>query len=361
MQIQFLSRLLATGFLLTLFGCGETASRKEAADEAVVKRELAEFPSATRMLLGEFQAQLKPLISIPVAAPTDGDILFHVDQPRQMLGKDMLWAEVEPRQIAGEERQLELNTRNEQLRLREELHNNALEIERVEFMLNDPDLRELPYADRIPISTNIVEQLRGERALLMEQLAACGEVERLAFEQKSLRSRLKMPFDGELLVYLPVSDMRAEFRVAANTPIGIMRDISELYLHIVIRDPQIVGIPPEQLSVKFSRDTGTVFNGRFHDTQIAELQKQDVLVYRFVFSSGFNAELATLIGANLTCELWVDSDRPFHAVPKLEVARMLAEKESYSGWPEAVENLWPYSELLYSGRTHLGIVSKDGE
>jgi hypothetical protein len=101
-------------------------------------------------------------------------------------------------------------------------------------MLNDPILRELLYEDQIPISSNLVEQLRNEWKLREEQLVVCGFVEQQNFEQKSQRSRLIMSFVGELLICLPIS--------AESTPIGIMRDVSELYLHLVIHDPKIVGI-----------------------------------------------------------------------------------------------------------------------
>jgi hypothetical protein len=147
--------------------------------------------------------------------------------------------------------------------------------------------------------------------------------------------------------------------VAANTPIGIMRDMSELYLHIVIRDPEIVGIPPEQLFVEYKRDSGTVFIGTFYDTQVAELQKQDVLIYRFAFDPELTAELGSLIGANLTCGLWVQADREFHAVSKIEVARMLEGKDAFPGWSEAVKVLWPSARMLYTGRSHLGISTED--
>ncbi|NNJ69841.1 MAG: hypothetical protein HKP10_00975 [Kiritimatiellales bacterium] len=336
-------------------GCDHRTDPESPAAEATRPRSLAEFPVARRMLLGEFQAQLKPLISIPVTAPADGDILFHVTDTRTTRPKDSLWAEAGPEQIAGEERALELNRLNEELRLREELQHIERELGRVEYILSDPALRNMPVADQIPVSTNLVQQLRSERQLLREQVDACGVVEQLAFEQKVLRSRLKMPFDGELLIYLPVTPDRTVFRVAANTPIGMMRDVSELYLHIVIRDPQIVGIPPEQLTIEFARDSGAVYTGRFHDTQIAELQNQDVLIYRFGFEPDEAAGLVPLIGANLTCKLWVESDQTFHTVPKIEVAQMLDGKDAFSGWREAVEQLWPAAELLYSGRSHLGI------
>ncbi len=353
--------LIAAEILVSAVGCGNRTDPDDtAAAKVMIVRDLAEFPTTRRMMLGEFQAQLKPLISLPVSSPADGDILFHVTESRVKLPKDTLWAEVGPEQIAGEERELELNKLNEQLRLRDELQNVEREIGRVEYMLSDPALRTMPVADRIPVSTNLVEQLRGEQRLLQEQLASCGMVERLAFEQKVLRSRLKMPFDGELLVYLPVTPERTAFRVAVNTPIGMMRDVSDLYLHLVIRDPQIVGIPPGQLTVEFTRDSGAAFLGRFHDTQIAELQNQDVLIYRFSFEPEDTRKLVPLVGANLTCELWVESEQEFHTVPKIEAAQMLEGKDSFSGWRDAVKALWPSAEMLYSGRTHLGITVGGG-
>ncbi len=358
MQNHFFYKILVMTLVLACMGCDKAASPEINMKPAVAQLQLSEFPSASRMLLGEFQAQFKPLITLPVVAPADGKIRFHIAKPRQMLSQDTLWAEVSPEQIAVEEREMELNTRNEKLRLREELHNLLLELERVEFMLNDPALRELPYAAKVPVSTRLVQQLREKRQLLEERLQVCGEVERLAFEQKSLRSRLRMPFDGELLVSLPVSEQRNEFRVASSTPIGIIRDVSELYLHIVIRDPQIITISPEHLYVEFKRETGKVFQGRFHDTQVTELQKQDVLIYRFAFSPDDIDELAALIGANLTCELWVNATREFHTVPKFEVARGLGGQGSFSGWHEAVKKLWPTAEMLYCGRTKLGIATE---
>ena len=71
----------------------------------------------------------------------------------------------------------------------------------------------------------------------------------------------------------------------------------------------------------------------------------------------FMEELSALIGANLTCELWVENEREFHVVPKLEVAQMLEGKGSFSGWRDAAEHVWPGANLLYSGRTDLGITA----
>ncbi len=342
---------------MCLVGCGEKERPTVAGPEKVRVRELSSYPASTNLLLGEFQAQVKPLISIPVTAPSDGDIFFHVDKVRQVLPKGTLWAEVAPEQIAGEELQLELNTKNEKLRLAGEIQLAERELKRVEFMMADPSLKDIPYEDRVPLSTGVADQLKGELELLKRQLDACGVVERLAFDQKALRSRLEMPFDGELLIALPVTPERTTMRVAANTPIGTMRDISEIYLHIIIRDPQVVAIPPEQLRIEFKRDTGAVLSGFFHDTQILEMSNQDVLVYRFAFPTRNSAELVSLIGANLTCELWAESPSTFHAVPKLEVARLLAGNDAFAGWREAVSGLWPGAKLLFSGRSHLGIVA----
>lgn len=345
--------------LLIIPGCGDNAEPSADTETNATFKPVEAYPLTQRMMLGEYQAQMKPLISIPVAAPSDGEIAFHVSKTRLVLDQDVLWGEIGAEQIASEERELELQTHAEKLRLREDLQKVERELEQVEYMLAEPALRELPYQDVVPVSTNLIKQLRGECQLLEEQLAACGEAERFGMEQKNLRSRLVMPFDGELLIYLPVSPSRKKFRVAANTPIGIMRDMSALYLHIVIRDPQIVGIPPELLFVEYKRDSGVVFIGTFHDTQIAELQKQDVLIYRFAFDPKHAVELGSLVGANLTCGLWVKSDREFHSIPKVEVARMIDGKSGIPGWLEAIHELWPTARLLYTGRSHLGIVEEN--
>lgn len=324
-------------------------------------REISSHPLSDRMLLGEFQAQLKPVISVPLTALSDGKIRFHVTQPRQQLKTDTLWAEINPEQLAGEEKELQLNIRNEKLSLRKEIQNTERELERLEYMLNDPILSELLYEDQIPISSNLVEQLRSEWNLLNEQLSVCGFVEKQKFLHKSQRSRLMMPFDGELLIYLPVSAERTEFRIAAGTPIGIMRDVSELYLHLIIRDPQIVGISPQQLSVKFKQDSGPIFHGHFCDSQILQIQNQDALVYRFVFPPEDIDQLTPLIGANLTCELWIQSDREFHVVSKIKLARMLGAKESFTGWEDALSSIWPKAKILYTGRSHLGLITIEEE
>lgn len=346
-------------FTVVLFalcaGCNKKTSSKKNETLTVTKCLLSEFPQSHRMLLGEFQAQLKPLMSIPVKASSDGTIFFHIFKPRQILKKDTLWAEINPEQLTSEEQELKLNIRDDQLKLREKLLTSEREMRRVEYMLNDPALRELPFADRIPVSTNLLEQLQGEHLLLKQQLDSCGKVKRLAFDQKMLRSRLKMPFDGELLIYLPISPDRKEFRIGANVPVGMMRDCSSLFLHIIIRDPQLVSIPPETLFVKFKRDSGAIFTGHFHDTQMAEVQNQDVLIYRFSFDKKNKAELLALIGANLTCELWVESSQKFHIVSKLKIAQMLKGNGSFMGWRSAIKQLWSDATLLYSGRTKLGI------
>jgi hypothetical protein len=362
--IRGMREITSSGFaflvmLLVFPGCGNQAEPPAETEIYATFKAVTAYPLTKRMMLGEFQAQIKPLISIPVVASSDGDIQFHVSTTRLMLDQDVLWGEIGAEQIASEERELELKTGAEKLRLREDLQKVKREIEQVEYMLAEPALLELPFEDRIMVSTNLLQRLRNEYRLLEEQLATCGEAERFGMEQKNLRSRFVMPFAGEVLIYLPVSPSRKRFRVAANTPIGIMRDMSELYLHIVIRDPAMVGIPPEQLFVEYKRDSGRVYIGTFHDAQMTELQKQDVLIYRFAFSPAHTAELGNLIGANLTCGLWVQADREFHSVPKLEVARMLDGKRGFPGWGEVVQELWPTARLLYTGRSHLGIAMEN--
>lgn len=360
MQKKYLQA--ATLLALTMcHGCSEQTAALDKTHEITASRTLASFPLSDRMLLGEFQAQLKPVISVPLTSLTDGEIRFHVTQPGQHLKADTLWAEINPEQLAGEEKELLLNIQNEKLSLRKEIQNTERELERLEYMLNDPILNELLYEDQIPVSSNLVEQLRHKWTLQKEQLAMCGIVEQQKFEQKSQRSRLIMPFDGELLIYLPVSAERTEFRIAAGAPIGIIRDVSGIYLHLVVRDPQIVSIPPKQLSVKFKRDTGSTFSGDFYDSQILQIQNQDALVYRFVFAPEDTAQLISLIGANLTCELWVQSDREFHVVSKIALACMVDGESTFSGWGDTISFIWPAAKMLYSGRTHLGVMSTEEE
>ncbi len=357
-----ISWLLLLSVTALIGGCQKNRDTVDAETHTIEVRKLESFPLARRLMLGEFQAQLKPLISIPVASPADGDIRFHVTHTRQTLSQGTLWAEVAPEQIVGEEQALTLSTLKEKQDLREEIQTVERELERVTYMRADPSLRDLPYGDRIPVSHELVEQLRHEKTLLEERLAAAGQVERLAFEQKMLGSRLTMPFDGELLVYLPVTPERTTIRVASGTPIGLMRDVSDLLLHIVIRDPQIVGIAPDLLSVQFKRDSGSVFKWSFHDTQITQTGIQDVLVYRFRLAAedlSDQVDLIDLIGANLTCDLWVESETKVRVVPKLDVARMLTEGETFPNWTEAVQSLWPGAELVYTGRTELGLAQAE--
>jgi hypothetical protein len=341
--------------VLCCWGCGEAKPTHFGEDAVPLRKKLDSYPQAERMLLGEFQAQVKPLQSIPVSAPVDGDVRFHIETTRAYLKKDTLWAEVAPEQIAGEEREVELTTMSERLRIEQELQGVERELERVEYMLADPALRDIPYGDRIAVTTNLLEQLHNEKVVLEEQLAASGLMERLAFEQNALRSRLTMPFDGELLVYLPVKPERKVIRVAANTPVGVMRDVSEILLYIIIRDPHIAGIPSDQLSIHFTRDSGKAFTASFRDTQITEAGEQDILIYRFNFKPEDVPQLVDLIGASLTCELWVDAAGPIRIVPKVELARMLGDTKSAAGWPEAVKRIWPQASIVYYGRSELGI------
>ena len=132
--------------LLACAGCGDQQEPTDDTVASMAAKAISEYPLTRRMMLGEFQAQVKPLISIPVAASAAGDIRFHVSKPRQMLEQDVLWGEIGAEQIASEERELELKRHSEKLRLREEMQNVERELAQVEYMLADPALRELPSA-----------------------------------------------------------------------------------------------------------------------------------------------------------------------------------------------------------------------
>src|SRR5262249_13957701 len=84
-------------------------------------------------------------------------------------------------------------------------------------------------------------------------------------------------------------------------------------------------------------------------------QNREEPAYYFEFPREKATIAARLIGANVSCDLWIDLPEPVRVVPKLTL--VLHEPGAYQNrnWSSAVASVFPGAHAAVEGQTEIGI------
>jgi hypothetical protein len=349
-----------------------------------------QYPPVTRMRVATLPCQLLPKSTISMISPLMGSLRVYATAPQTNLPAGYLWAEFEPEIFAAEDvalkdaekklrdqeqLQWEVEYPRKKMQLEQQIEEAQRQVSYIEFLSTHTNIAKAAFG--FPGQSNLLRPDALEKAMvnlhLLKQsmaylqstnFAAVGidlagartewERRNLEFKKQRAQSRFEMPFNGRLTISLPLTEGVVNYPVATGQELGIARDLSTIRVRVVLENSAWTGLQPEKIRALILSGN-ELLEARFAYQKIEKLQNREEPAYYFEFPPEKAATASRLIGANVSCDLWIDLDEPVRVVPKF--ALVLHDPGAYQNrnWSTALASIFPGARVVVEGQTELGV------
>jgi hypothetical protein len=382
--------LLVFACLLAV-GCSRGARKPTAAGPPAWS--WTKYPPVERMRLATMPCRVLPRTSLNINAPYSGLLRLYVDRPNVNLKAGVVWAEFEPTMLQAEsnalaEARAKIDER-ERLLLELDLPNKKIELARkIDELQKQVKLMTLFATNPAIAPQGLALTGVKDRSLKPEALARAEEELHIAqqtyqylcqtnlqmlgidfqsqrsdlqrrqldFDRQQTQARLKMPFDGQLNPSLQLAEGVNEYPVNNGQELAIARDLSTILLRIPLADAAWSTLPTERLSAVVRLPNGARLEAPFAYKKLERIQTREDVIYYFQFTAERSAAAAQLVGAEVSCELWLGLVQPAHVVPKLTLVLHQPSAFGSRRWNEGLAQLAPGASLLVEGQTDIAVI-----
>jgi hypothetical protein len=184
------------------------------------------------------------------------------------------------------------------------------------------------------------------------------ELERhqLEFERRQSQSRIKMPFAGQLNASLQLAEGVSDYPVNAGQELAVARDLSVVLVRMPLTDASWSSLVAEELTAVLNLPDGTKLAAPFAFKRLERFQMREEVIYYFQFPSNDCDAATRLVGADVSCELWLGLPQPAKVVPKLALVLHQAGAFQNRRWNEGLAQISPGAQVLVEGQTDLAVV-----
>lgn len=350
------------------------------------------YPVVRKMRLGLLPCTLQPRSQITINSTLAGALKLYIEQPQTNLAAGKVWGEFEPtifeaEAAAIEEAKVKLDERErllmdleipkKRLQMEREIEEMQRQVAMLQLLSTNKELADLTLKAGDGTSMLRPDSLSKAEAelgfarqsleyLQQTNLAMIGvdlqgmrsewQRRKLEFERRRAQATLKMPFNGQLTVSLPLAEGVAEYPVNIGQEVGVARDLSSVRLRVPIVNSAWNSLPPEKLTAIVRLPNGAEFEAPFAYQKIERNQNREESAYYFQFTRDQTPMVARLIGTDITCELWLNLNQPTRVVPKLALIMHNPGAFQAGNWSLGLANAFPGSRLAVEGQTDLAIV-----
>ena len=350
------------------------------------------FPAVRRMRLGMLPCTLQPRSQIVMNSTLAGTLKLYVNVPQTNLQAGVVFGEFDPAIFeleakALEEARVKLDEREKfqreveiprlRLKAERELKDTKRNVDMVEYLATHPEMADLTLSagdSKSQLRPDAVADARQELQLANQSLVYIQETnsvmfstdvgtlrlnwerQRAEFERKRAQATLKMPFNGQLTITMPLADGLADYPVNAGQEIAVARDLSIVRLRVPIANSAWNAIPPERLFAVVRLPSGQQMEAQFAYNKVETKQNREESAYYFQFLPEHTHLISRLIGTDVTCELWLNLGQITRVVPKLALIMHNPKAFQSGNWSVGVGEAFPGAHLAVEGQTDLGIV-----
>lgn len=374
-------------------GCSRTSSASINPPAMAPAWNWEKYPAMPLMRLANLPCQLLPKSSITIHSPMVGVLRVYVDRPQTNLPAGFIWAEFEPAIFAAEAQaieearikleereklQLELELPRQKLKFEKEMDEAQRQLALLNLLSTNTELAKttIPFRSssgspirpealsKAQLEVNLLEQ--SLQYLRSTNLAILGidlpgqrsewRRRQLEFERRQFQARLKMPFTGQLTVNLPLTEGVEEYPVNLGQELAVARDMSLVRLRVPLANASWVSLPTDRLFAVVRVPNGEAIRAEFSFQKIERVQLREESVYYFQVPLERAETASRLLGADMTCELWLSLPQAARIVPKLSL--VLNQPGAFQGrdWADGVRVAWPGAQVLVEGQTDLAII-----
>jgi len=349
------------------------------------------YPAVRKMRLGLLPCTLQPRSQIAIQSTLAGALKIYLDQPQTNLAAATIWGEFEPaifeeEAAAIEESRTKLDEREkllteleipkQRLQLERQLEEMQRHVAMIQLLTTNKELADLTLSvgDNSMLRPDSLDKAQTELQFVNQSLTYLKQTNmamigvdlpglrsewrrrKLEFERRRAQATLRMPFNGQLTVSLPLAEGVAEYPVNIGQELGVARDLSTVRLRIPIANPAWNSLAPDKLSAIVRMPTGHELEATYAYNKIERSQNREESVYYFQFNPDHTPLIARMIGTDVTCELWFNLAQPTRIVPKLTLIMHNPVAFQSGNWSVGITQIFPGSHLELEGQTDVGIV-----
>lgn len=349
------------------------------------------YPAVKKMRLGLLPCALQPRSQIGINSTVAGALKLYVTAPQTNLPVGLVFGEFEPTIFeleakALDEAKVKLDEREKlqkdieiprmQLKLQRDLEELQRRVALIRFYSTNAEMAKLAVSigDKSLMRPDSLDQAEEELRLATQNLkflqqtnsavltmdvgSARLEWERrkVEFERRRSQATLKMPFNGQLTLTLPLAEGVAEYPVNVGQEIGVARDLSTVRLRVPFSNSAWSTISPERLFAIVRLPNGQELEAQFAYNKVERVQSREEAAYYFQFLPEHTPLVARLIGTDVTCELWLSLGQVTRVVPKLALIMHNPSAFQTGNWSVGLAAAFPGARLAVEGQTDLGIV-----
>jgi hypothetical protein len=142
--------------------------------------------------------------------------------------------------------------------------------------------------------------------------------------------------------------------VNSGQELAVARDVSSVRVRVPMENVAWTALPTERLKA-YVRSGDQSLEAEFSYQKIERVQNREESAYYFEFPREKAEAAARLIGANVSCDLWIDLPEPSRVVPKLALVLHQPEAFQSRSWAAALSGAFPGARLVVEGQTELAI------
>jgi hypothetical protein len=351
------------------------------------------YPAVKIMRLGTLPCTLQPRSQIAINSTLAGSLKLYVAQPQTNLVAGTVWGEFEPAIFESEAKSLdnarvkleereklqkELEIPKKRLQIERELEEMKRQVDRIRLLSTNRELADLTLSvgdsstsllrpdslskaeEELKLTTESLEYLKQTNSALLGvdfgTLRQEWEQHKLEFDRRRAQATLKMPFNGQLTVSLPLAEGVAEYPVNIGQELGVARDLSIVRLRVPLANSAWNSLPPERLFAIVRLPSGQELEAQFAYNKVERTQNREESAYYFQFTPEATTTVARLIGTDVTCELWLNLGQAARVVPKLALIMHNPTAFQSGNWSAGLAAAFPGSRLAVEGQTDLGII-----
>lgn len=311
---------------------------------------------AKEYVISQCQAKIVPENNYTFTMPEGGEVEGWIAEGQTARKGDVL-LKINLRQLARDERNLQLRLERDHLVMEENLVELERQREELVFLLGLSQKQRLYLQKDSPkVNGKSLQILDKKIALEKERVEAEKQSSLSEFEEKKKRYIVAMPFDGKFQYHfiLPPREGDPVMRSSSDPVVSVVDD-SRMYIAVIMSDPDLIHIAPERLKARVHAGGGSVLAGEFAYQKVEKDREEPVLTYFFRLKDDMRDEASRMIGANCVASLSYEVRGPFLYKHKLDLI-VKAEKSDYHSWEELVARFYPGYRIEFKGDTHLGLV-----
>ncbi|MEG0838042.1 MAG: hypothetical protein RSE01_08760 [Akkermansia sp.] len=324
---------------------------------------LANSASKQLCYVGQYKTKITPK-QIRIFLTTSQGEVSHLIDPRERVLSGTVFGKVNEKEMQIEKEDMEVALLKDRVAKKDDILKMRREKRELQFLMKlTPSERNYisKQSDKKVMDRDVLKGIDDKIDLAEREIKILEKKKRAEFEKKEKANIFTMPFDGRLQYQftLPENPDQATQFLESGKELAVACDDSEFYLSIIISDPEIVRIEPQDFVLEMRLGNGELMRGTFSHkrTEKSQSGQGESLAFFFKIEAKNHEKAFSLIGSNLVAKLYYRPPFPVQLMSKLSLGAR-PEAKGTSTWQELLDRIMPGHEVVLVGETQIIVRKK---